>query len=87
MIGTVFLIYGWQWLVILFNKKRISGGLKVHLRLPRTIHVAIYIIKVKVVSGVTLLVPVLPSDKTPNYPPIPLIFTIKAKTIFVLSHL
>jgi hypothetical protein len=35
----------------------------------------IYTIKAKAVSGVTLLDPILPSDKTENYPPMPLIYT------------
>jgi hypothetical protein len=35
----------------------------------------IYTIKAKVVSGVvTFLVSILPSNKTPNYPPLPLIY-------------
>jgi hypothetical protein len=38
--------------------------------------VYIYTIKAKAVSGVTLLVLILPSNKTPNYPPMLLILRL-----------
>jgi hypothetical protein len=44
------------------------------------------LLKRKAVSGVTLLVPILSSDKTPNYPPIPLLIK-KDDSLYQLSRL
>jgi hypothetical protein len=43
------------------------------------------LLKRKAVSGVTLLVPILPLDKTPNYPPMSLL--ISKKTIYSMPSL